>query len=100
MRLVALVESPDHVCCRYRVAAYRPFLEAAGHRLDLRPWPKRWWSRLRLGRALRGADAVILQRKLLPVWLLYLLRRAAPRLPLPGPFERFVNGLDGPVVKQ
>jgi glycosyltransferase involved in cell wall biosynthesis len=74
------VESPDHVCCRYRVSAFRPHLEAAGYRLDLRPWPKRWWSRLRLGNALRDADVVILQRKLLPVWLLYLLRCAAPRL--------------------
>ncbi len=80
MRLVALVESPDHVCCRYRVAAFRPHLEAAGHTLDLRPWPKRWWSRLRLGHALRDADVVVLQRKLLPLWLLYLLRCAAPRL--------------------
>ncbi|HEX5272618.1 MAG TPA: glycosyltransferase family 4 protein [Gemmataceae bacterium] len=80
MRLVALVESPDHVCCRYRLAAFRPYLEAAGHTLDLRPWPRRWWSRLRLGRALDGADVVILQRRLLPVWLLYLLRCAAPRL--------------------
>jgi glycosyltransferase involved in cell wall biosynthesis len=80
VRLTALVESPDHVCCRYRVLAFRPWLERAGHRLDLRPWPKRWWSRLRLGRALRDADVVVLQRKLLPVWQLYLLRCAAPRL--------------------
>jgi glycosyltransferase involved in cell wall biosynthesis len=77
---VALVESPEHVCCRYRVAAFRPWLEAAGHSLELRPWPRRWWSRLRLGRALRDADVVVLQRRLLPVWLLYLLRCAAPRL--------------------
>jgi glycosyltransferase involved in cell wall biosynthesis len=77
---VALVESPDHVCCRYRVAAFRPHMESAGHTLDLRPWPRRWWSRLRLGRALRDADVVILQRRLLPVWLLYLLRCTAPRL--------------------
>ncbi len=80
MNVVALVESPDHVCCRYRVAAYRPHLEAAGHRLDLRPWPKRWWSRLRLTHTLRGADVVLLQRRLLPPWMLYLLRCAAPRL--------------------
>ncbi len=80
MRLVALVESPDHVCCRYRLAAFRPALEAAGHSLELRPWPKRWWSRLRLGRILRDADVVVLQRKLLPGWLLYLLRCASPRL--------------------
>jgi glycosyltransferase involved in cell wall biosynthesis len=80
VRLVALVESPDHVCCRYRLAAFRPYLEAAGHTLDLRPWPRRWWSRLRLSHHLRGADVVILQRRLLPIWLLYLLRCAAPRL--------------------
>jgi glycosyltransferase involved in cell wall biosynthesis len=80
VHLVALVHSPDHVCCRYRIEAYRPALEAAGHTLELRPWPKRWWSRLRLGRTLRRADAVILQRKLLPMWLLYLLRCAAPCL--------------------
>jgi glycosyltransferase involved in cell wall biosynthesis len=80
VRLVALVESPDHVCCRYRLAAFRSHLEAAGYTLDLRPWPRRWWSRLRLGRTLGDADVVILQRRLLPPWLLYLLRCSAPRL--------------------
>ncbi len=80
MRLVALVESPEHVCCRYRVSAFRPWLEQAGHTLELRPWPKRWWSRLRVGHALRDADLVVLQRKLLAPWQLYLLRCAAPRL--------------------
>jgi glycosyltransferase involved in cell wall biosynthesis len=78
--LVALVESPDHVCCRYRLAAFRAILEQAGHHLELRPLPRRFWSRLRLGSGLRIADAAILQRKLLPAWQLYLLRRAARRL--------------------
>jgi len=45
--------------------------------LDLRPWSRRWCSWLRLERALRHADVVILQRKLLSTWCLYLLRRAA-----------------------
>jgi glycosyltransferase involved in cell wall biosynthesis len=76
VHLTALVESPDHVCCRYRLAAFRPGLEQAGHRLDLRPFPRSWWSRLRLGHDLRDADAVILQRKLLPPWQLHLLRRS------------------------
>ncbi len=76
MQLIALVDHPDHVCCRYRLAAFRPALEAAGHRLELRPWPRRWWSRLRLGRTLRDADAVILQRRLLAGWELDRLRRA------------------------
>ncbi len=30
MKLLALVESPDHVCCRYRIRAFRPALERAG----------------------------------------------------------------------
>jgi glycosyltransferase involved in cell wall biosynthesis len=80
VRLTALVESPEHVCCRYRVTAFRPALEQAGHSLELRPYPRSWWSRLRLGRELRQADAVLVQRRLLPAWQLFLLRRAAPLL--------------------
>lgn len=76
MHLTALVDSPDHVCCRYRIAAYRPFLERAGHTLELISMPHNWWERLWLYRRLRGA-AVVLQRKLLPAWELALLRRAA-----------------------
>jgi glycosyltransferase involved in cell wall biosynthesis len=77
VRLIALVDRLEHVCCRYRLAAFRPYLEQAGHRLAMRPWPRRWCSWLRLERTLRDADAVLLQRKLLSCWHLYLLRRAA-----------------------
>lgn len=80
MHLTALVESPTHVCCRYRVTALRPFLEAAGHTLELRALPRRWWTRVQLFRELEGTDALILQRHLLPRWQLYLLRRAVPSL--------------------
>jgi glycosyltransferase involved in cell wall biosynthesis len=59
------------------LAALRPFLATAGHRLELRPWPRHWWGWLRLSRVLARADAVILQRKLLQRWQLALLRRAA-----------------------
>src|SRR5262245_22327283 len=76
MRLTALVDSPDHVCCRYRLRAFRSFLKRAGHALDLRPLPQSWWARWRLFRSLRGAN-VVLQRILLPRWQLALLRRAA-----------------------
>ena len=34
MKALALVESPDHVCCRYRIRAFAPALEAVG--VDLR----------------------------------------------------------------
>ncbi|MBX9585225.1 MAG: glycosyltransferase family 4 protein [Gemmataceae bacterium] len=80
MRLVALVEAVDHVCCRYRLAAFRGPLEAAGHSLDLRPLPRSWAGRLALGRDLAGYDAVVLQRKLLPRIPLALLRRRVRRL--------------------
>jgi glycosyltransferase involved in cell wall biosynthesis len=76
VHLTALVERPDHVCCRYRLAAFRPFLERAGHTLELVALPKRWWGRVWLYRRLGGA-AVILQRRLLPAWELAQLRRAA-----------------------
>lgn len=79
MHLVALVESPDHVCCRYRLAAFRLALAAAGHSLDIRALPRSWFGRLTLGRG-GYANAVILQRKLLPRVAVSLLRRRVERL--------------------
>src|SRR5579864_2080050 len=79
MRILALVKSLDHVCCRYRLAAFRPFLEAAGHRLVFSTWPRRWQAR-RWGREIGSADLIILQRKMAPPWMLSLFRRAAPFL--------------------
>jgi glycosyltransferase involved in cell wall biosynthesis len=80
VQLTALVERVDHVCCRYRLEAYARDLRRAGHHLEIRPWPRRWWQWFRLGQELRGADAVIVQRRLLQAWQLCLVRRAARRL--------------------
>lgn len=80
MQLAALVQSPEHVCCRYRLAAFVPFLEGAGHRLQLLSWPRSAWGWLTLGRDLANADAVVVQRQLPSSWQLGLLRRAARRL--------------------
>ncbi len=80
MHLTALVKNPQHVCCRYRLLAFAPYLRQAGHRLELCSWPASWWQRLWLGRRLRAADVVIVQRRLLPRWYLGLLRRNARRL--------------------
>ncbi len=77
MYLTALVDTPGHVCCRYRVAAFRPHLERAGHGLELFPWPDSWWRRFRLPYDLCHADALLIQRRLLPAWQLRRLRRAA-----------------------
>jgi glycosyltransferase involved in cell wall biosynthesis len=77
MHLIALVASAGHVCCRYRLVAYRPVLEQAGHRLDLRSFPDRPWRWPQLQRDLCDADVVIVQRKLLQAWQLYFVRRSA-----------------------
>lgn len=80
MKLVALVDSVDHVCSRYRLAAFEPYFVAAGHTLELRRLPNSLFARATLFRELRSADAVILQRKLLPGLQLGLLRRCARKL--------------------
>jgi glycosyltransferase involved in cell wall biosynthesis len=80
VRLAALVESENHVCARYRLRAFAPHLEAAGHSLRLQPLPRDWWGRLAALRSCGDADAVILQRKLLSRPEIALLRRNARRL--------------------
>lgn len=77
MNLTALVEGPDHVCCRYRLAAFRPHLERAGHTLELREFPAHWWDWWLLRKQLKAVDLVILQRKLPASWQLSRLRRAS-----------------------
>jgi glycosyltransferase involved in cell wall biosynthesis len=73
MRITALVKSHDHVCCRYRAAAFRPHLEALGHSVDIRPWSGPWF----FGQMFlpSNTDVLIVQRRLFPPWQLNLLRR-------------------------
>lgn len=80
MNVLALVESPDHVCARYRVKAFRPALESAGARLTVESLAASALARAAQLRAATRFDIVLLQRKLLPGWQLALLRRAARRL--------------------
>ncbi|MBI3797540.1 MAG: hypothetical protein HY268_11325 [Deltaproteobacteria bacterium] len=80
MKLCALVEAPEHVCCRYRVRAFASALARAGCSLTLaalrRSAPQRLLQFLRL----RPYDAVLLQRRLLPPWQLRQLRGFSRRL--------------------
>ena len=80
MQIVALVESADHVCCRYRLAAFRPALAAAGYDLSVQALPESPFARVRLFRSLRSAAAVVVQRRLMPGVELALLRRWARKL--------------------
>ena len=80
MKLLALVDSPDHVCCRYRIRAFEPALADAGCSLACEPLARGFLPRLRQFRSAAGYDAVVLQRRLIPAWQLAFLRRNARRL--------------------
>lgn len=79
MSWLALVESPDHVCVRYRIT---PFAEAFHNQtgpLGIKEIPKGIFGRIRLASGLKGSQ-LILQRKLLPVWQTQWLRNRVKNL--------------------
>jgi glycosyltransferase involved in cell wall biosynthesis len=80
VQLIALVKHLEDPSCRYRVEGLRSRLERAGHELSVEVLPRRGIERILLSRRLRAADTVILQRRLLPLWLVWLVRRHARRL--------------------
>jgi glycosyltransferase involved in cell wall biosynthesis len=80
LQVVALVESVDHVCCRYRLKPFCAPLAQCGHHLSIRPLPQNPLGRLAIGYGLDIAEAVIVQRKLLPRWAVALLRRRVRNL--------------------
>ncbi len=80
MKVLALIEGPNHVCYRYRIEAFAWALAERGWQLEVVPLRKGTVPRIAQLRAAGRADAVILQRKLLPIWQLALLRRWARRL--------------------
>ena len=71
MKALALVDAPDHVCCRYRIGAFAPALGAAAGSLTL---ASRCSGTRRPARpdspARPGSTPSIVQRKLLPRWQL------------------------------
>lgn len=80
MKVIALIQSPDHVCYRYRIEAFAWSLAERGLQLESVPLRRGILGRIGQLRAAGRADVVILQRKLLPIWQLTLLRRHARRL--------------------
>lgn len=80
MKLIAVVETREHVCCRYRIEPFGPALAEQGIQLEIVPLAKSSWQRMRQFRSCHRADGVLLQRKLLPVWQLVLLRRWSRKL--------------------
>ena len=80
MKILALTEGADHVCCRYRIEAFRPAFAGRGWTLAVQPLATSAWRRWRQFREARAYDVVILQRKLLPWWQTASLRRQAKTL--------------------
>ncbi len=79
MRAIALIKTPDHVCARYRLAAFAPALGDAGCSLTFAAIPRDPLRRLRLFSKVVAFDVVFLQRRLLPAYQLKYLRRNARR---------------------
>lgn len=77
MKALALVDSPEHVCCRYRIRAFTPALRRAGWALEYASIARGPIARVRQLRLTGEYDAVVLQRRLLPRWQIALLRRWA-----------------------
>lgn len=77
MEVVALVPARDHASARYRVRQFRRHLEAKEMTLRIEPLASEVRPRLvQLARS-AAADVIVLQRKLLPISQLLLLRQAA-----------------------
>lgn len=77
MDVVALVPGRDHVCTRYRIAAYSEHLARVGLSLRLEPLANGAASRLQQMNQVRRNQIVLLQRKLIPLWQLLILRQRA-----------------------
>ena len=80
MEVLALIESPNHVCYRYRIEAFAAALARRGFVLRPVALRTRTLSRTRQLLDSRRSDTVILQRRLLPRWQIRVLRHAARRI--------------------
>lgn len=78
VKILALADSADHVCYRYRLKAFQPAFQAQGWTLACHPMGRglAWPARDVLGRA----DVIVLQRRLAPLWQLRRLAAAPGRL--------------------
>jgi glycosyltransferase involved in cell wall biosynthesis len=80
MKVLALIEGANEVCSRYRIAAFQEALADRGSSLEIDCFQKGLLGRIGNLLKTKSADAVIIQRKLLPLWQTALLRYWARRL--------------------
>jgi len=80
IKIAVLVEGMDHVCYRYRVQAFEPYLKSRGWNVEVYPIPRGITSALSVLKRVRDADVVFLQRKAPGRLYLGLFRRNVKRL--------------------
>jgi glycosyltransferase involved in cell wall biosynthesis len=80
MHLLVLTSNPDNASFRYRVGAYLDLLRRRGIDAEVVRLPGSILARRALFASARGADGVLLQRKLLTAWDGFWLRRYARRV--------------------
>lgn len=80
MKILFLTHRPGTPSTRYRVEAFVPRLQAAGHEFAVREYSSSIGSLWPLMNAARRADVVVLQKRLPPAWLSRAIRRRAKRL--------------------
>ncbi|MFM7131482.1 MAG: glycosyltransferase family 4 protein [bacterium] len=80
MHLLALIEARGHVCSRYRIAAFEPWLKFFNVKITYQAIEKSPLARLRQMQQAKDFDGVILQRRLLDPLSFRALRKAANHL--------------------
>jgi hypothetical protein len=58
LEIVALVESEDHVCTRYRLSAYKEHFAKSGYSLRYLTWPKSLLGLLSLAAKLQNKTVI------------------------------------------
>jgi glycosyltransferase involved in cell wall biosynthesis len=80
MRLLAITQSPDDASTRHRLGLHVPHLAAAGVEVRAVEWPRDEEPRRAVVASAADFDAVLVQRRLLPIRHALALRRTARRL--------------------
>jgi glycosyltransferase involved in cell wall biosynthesis len=99
MKVLALIDDANAVCCRYRIEAFAHAMDREDMSLVIVRFEKGILRRIGNLHKAKQADVVILQRKLLPLWQTALLRRWARRLIFDvddAVFQRDSNSGKGP----
>ncbi len=99
MKILVLIEGDNEVCCRYRIEAFGEAMAEREMQYEVVQFDKGLLDRIGNLRKAKSADAVILQRKLLPLWQTLLLRKWSRRLIYDvddAVYQRDSNNVKGP----